>query len=70
MATLDILKRTTTRPTWAEVSLENLRHNFGVIRQRVGSEVEICAVVKADATGTAPSSARGRSKKKVPHGWA
>jgi alanine racemase len=51
MATLDILKRTTTRPTWAEVSLDNLRHNFGVIRQRVGSEVEICAVVKADAYG-------------------
>src|SRR6185437_3922827 len=51
MATLDILKRTTTRPTWAEVSLDNLRHTFGVIRQRVGSEVEICAVVKADAYG-------------------
>lgn len=34
---------------WAEIDLDALRHNFAVIRQRVGGAV--CAVVKADAYG-------------------
>jgi alanine racemase len=50
-ATVELVKRTATRPTWAEVSLGNLRHNFGVVQRHVGSGVEICAVVKADAYG-------------------
>jgi alanine racemase len=40
-----------TRPTWAEVSLSALKHNFRAIRDRVGPEVTVCAVVKADAYG-------------------
>ena len=51
MATVEILKRTATRPTWAEISLANLRHNLRVIEQHVGSNVTVCAVVKADAYG-------------------
>ncbi len=51
MATLEILKRTATRPTWAEVSLDNLRYNFGAVQRHVGPGVTICAVVKADAYG-------------------
>ena len=51
MATLEILNRAATRPTWAEVSLANLRHNFRVVNQHVGSGVTVCAVVKADAYG-------------------
>lgn len=43
--------RHATRPTWAEVSLESLRHNFRVTQQHVGKGVTICAVVKADAYG-------------------
>jgi len=39
------------RPNWAEVSLSALRRNFCALRQFVGSDVEICAVVKADAYG-------------------
>jgi alanine racemase len=39
------------RPTWVEVSLSNLRRNFRRIRQLVGPEVTVCAVVKADAYG-------------------
>lgn len=39
------------RPNWAEVSLGALRRNYRVLRQLVGKEVEICAVVKADAYG-------------------
>jgi len=50
-ATVEIAKRVATRPTWAEVSLANLRHNFGVVQKHVGRTVEICAVVKADAYG-------------------
>ena len=43
--------REATRPTWAEISLKNLRENFRCIQQRVGSDVAVCAVVKADAYG-------------------
>jgi alanine racemase len=51
VATVEIAKRTATRPTWAEVSLGNLRHNFRVVQQHVQNSVAICAVVKADAYG-------------------
>jgi alanine racemase len=39
------------RPTWAEISLPALRHNFRTLQQLVGSGVTVCAVVKADAYG-------------------
>ena len=42
--------RVSTRPTWAEVSLGNLCHNFRVVQAHVGSS-QVCAVVKADAYG-------------------
>lgn len=51
MATAEILKRTATRPTWAQVSLENLRYNFGVVQRHIGASITVCAVVKADAYG-------------------
>jgi alanine racemase len=37
--------------TWAEIDLDAIRHNIGVVRRRIGSEAEILAVVKADAYG-------------------
>jgi len=40
-----------TRPTWAEVSLSQLTENCRVIREHVGPERAIMAVVKADAYG-------------------
>jgi len=51
VATTEILNRAATRPTWADVSLTNLRHNFRVVQKHVGADVTICAVVKADAYG-------------------
>jgi alanine racemase len=51
VATIEIVKRAATRPTWAEVSLQNLRHNFSVIQRHAGPKNTICAVVKADAYG-------------------
>jgi alanine racemase len=51
VATVEIAKRAATRPTWAEVSLGNLKHNFRVVQKHVGAGVEVCAVVKADAYG-------------------
>jgi alanine racemase len=42
--------RVSTRPTWAEVSLGNLTHNFRVVQAHVGTSL-VCAVVKADAYG-------------------
>jgi alanine racemase len=43
--------RIETRPNWAEVSLSALRHNFGVLQNHVGPDVQICAVVKCNAYG-------------------
>jgi alanine racemase len=51
VATAEILKRAATRPTWAQVSLENLRYNFGVVQRHIGGGITVCAVVKADAYG-------------------
>jgi alanine racemase len=39
------------RPTWAEVSLGALRHNYETIKAHVGAGVGVMAVVKADAYG-------------------
>jgi len=39
------------RPTWAEIDLNALAHNFHVIRDHVGSDVKIMAAVKANAYG-------------------
>ncbi len=39
------------RPTWAEINLENLAHNFRVIKAAVGPAVAIMPAVKADAYG-------------------
>src|SRR5438270_11455779 len=40
-----------SRPTWAEVSLATLRRNFQLSQEHVGPGVTVCAVVKADAYG-------------------
>ena len=37
--------------TWAEINLDNLRHNFKVIKDSVKNGAKIMAVVKADAYG-------------------
>src|ERR1041385_8180534 len=39
------------RPTWAEIDLNQLTENFNQIRNRVGTAVQIMAVVKANAYG-------------------
>lgn len=39
------------RRTWAEIDLDNLAHNFAVIRKQVGDGVKLLGVVKADAYG-------------------
>ncbi|HXU14373.1 MAG TPA: alanine racemase [Terriglobales bacterium] len=51
MATIEIAKRAATRPTWAEVSLGTLRENYRMVRDYVGKNVTVCAVVKAYAYG-------------------
>jgi alanine racemase len=45
------VEKTNLRPTWAEVSLGTLRHNFRVLQDRVAPEAVVCAVVKAHAYG-------------------
>lgn len=39
------------RPTWAEVSLSALCHNYRTIQQYVAPNATVCAVMKADAYG-------------------
>ena len=39
------------RPTWAEIDLDSLIHNFNVVRGLVGEGVGVLSVVKADAYG-------------------
>jgi alanine racemase len=40
-----------SRTTWAEINLDNLSHNYRVVQQRVGPEVKVMAMLKADAYG-------------------
>jgi alanine racemase len=46
-------KQTTTghRPTWAEIDLGALAANFRLVKDRVGQDVNVMAVVKANAYG-------------------
>ena len=39
------------RPTWAEINLDNLVHNFRIMKAAVGPQVAIMPAVKADAYG-------------------
>src|SRR5580765_7636494 len=39
------------RPTWAEINLENLTHNFRVTKAALGAGVAIMPAMKADAYG-------------------
>src|ERR1041385_4661891 len=39
------------RPTWAEINLDNLVHNFKVTRAILGDGVSVMPAVKADAYG-------------------
>ncbi|MBZ0270745.1 alanine racemase [bacterium] len=41
----------THRPTFARIDLDALEHNFRVIRRRLGEDIGIISVVKADAYG-------------------
>jgi alanine racemase len=39
------------RPTWAEIDLEAVKHNFSVVKELVGKGVGVLSVVKADGYG-------------------
>jgi alanine racemase len=39
------------RPTWAEIDLDALAHNYRIIKSHVGDDVKILAAVKANAYG-------------------
>ena len=39
------------RPTWAEINLDALSANFHLVKERVGPDVNVMAVVKANAYG-------------------
>ena len=39
------------RRSWTEISLDNLIHNYSVVRESLPADVKICCVVKANAYG-------------------
>ena len=39
------------RPTWAEINLKNLIHNFRLMKAAVGPDVSVMPAVKANAYG-------------------
>jgi alanine racemase len=39
------------RPTWAEIDLDALAANFHIVKERVGPDINVMAVVKANAYG-------------------
>lgn len=43
--------KSTLRRTWAEIDLDAIRHNYEVLRRRIGEDVKFLGVVKADAYG-------------------
>ena len=51
MLSVNTGSQNTGRPTWAEIDLNALAHNFRVIRNHVGDQVKILAAVKANAYG-------------------
>ena len=38
-------------PTWVEINLSNVRHNVEVVKRRIGRDVCLMAIVKAEANG-------------------
>ena len=51
MAVTQSAVATPTRPTWVEISLPQLLENYRIVRQHVGPERAVMAIVKADAYG-------------------
>ncbi len=45
------MKDNSRRPVWVEIDLSAIRNNFQLLREKLGSEVKIMPVVKADAYG-------------------
>ncbi|HKO98360.1 MAG TPA: alanine racemase [Pyrinomonadaceae bacterium] len=52
------------RPTWAEIDLDALAANFNLVRERVGPDVNVMAVVKANAYGHGAVECANRLERK------
>lgn len=39
------------RRTWAEINLDNIEHNYNLIRKKANPKAKICCVIKADGYG-------------------
>jgi alanine racemase len=47
----ELLAAHKSRPTWAEINLDNLVHNLLVVKQTIGPDVAVMSAIKADAYG-------------------
>lgn len=43
--------KSTLRRTWAEIDLDAIKHNYTILRRKIGENVKFLGVVKADAYG-------------------
>lgn len=43
--------KSTLRRTWAEIDLDAIKHNYTILRRKIGESVKFLGVVKADAYG-------------------
>lgn len=51
MSEIKLLDTAAGRPTWAEIDLDALAANFRIVKNKVGPDVKVMAVVKANAYG-------------------
>ena len=47
----DVIEVDVYRPTWVEISYDNIKYNYKKVKELVGSNIKVCAVVKANAYG-------------------
>ena len=39
------------RRTWAEINIDNAKHNYNIIRSAIDGKTKLCCVIKANAYG-------------------
>lgn len=43
--------RSILRRTWAEINIDNIKHNYNVVQNAIGDKTKLCCVIKANAYG-------------------
>ena len=57
----EMMEQKLYRPTWVEINLECIQHNYQALQQWVGEQVQVMPVIKANAYGHGASQAAAAS---------